>query len=47
MRTIYCCEKDWQNCEGMSAGFHTNTQTCGDIYANVRGSWAAVTFKSK
>jgi len=47
MRTIYCCEKDGQNCEGMSAGLYTKTQTCGDIYASVRGSWTAVTFKSK
>jgi len=47
MRTIYSCDKDGQNCEGMSAGFHTKTQRCGEIYASVRGSWAAVTFKSK
>jgi hypothetical protein len=40
-------KKDGQKCEGMSAGFYTKTQTCGDIYASVRGSWAAVTFKSK
>lgn len=47
MRTICCCEKDGRNFEGMSAGFYTKTQTCGDIYASVRGSWTAVTFKSK
>jgi len=31
MSSIYSCEKDGQNCEGMSAGFHTKTQRCGEI----------------